>query len=51
MTELNQEHSDPHALIPPMSVNMEFVEALPDAKRIALLAILTHADLVDSPTF
>jgi hypothetical protein len=47
----NDECSDPHTLIPPKPVDIEFVEALPDAKRIALLAILTHADFADSPNF
>jgi hypothetical protein len=47
----NDERSDPHALIPPEPVDMEFVQSLPDAKRIVLLAILTHSDFVDSPNF
>jgi hypothetical protein len=52
MTEpANDERSDSHALIPPKPVNMEFVQALPEAKRTALLAILTHTDFVDSPNF
>jgi hypothetical protein len=45
----NGERSDLHALIPPNPVDMEFVLALPNAKRIALLDILTHTDSVDFP--
>jgi hypothetical protein len=52
MTELaNNERSDPHALIPRKPVDIKFVQALPDAKRIALLVILTRTDFVDSPNF
>jgi hypothetical protein len=52
MTEpANDERSDAHALVPSKPIDMEFVQALPDAKRIALLAILTHPDFVDSPNF
>jgi hypothetical protein len=50
MTEpANDERSDPRALIPLKPVDMQSVQALPDAKRIALLDILTHTDFVDSP--
>jgi hypothetical protein len=52
MTEpANDQPSDPHDLIPPKPIDMEFVQALPDAMLIALLAILTHTDFVDSPNF
>jgi hypothetical protein len=47
----NEQRSDPHALIPPKPVDMEFVQALPDAKHTALLAIVTHPDFGDSPNF
>jgi hypothetical protein len=52
MTEpANDERSDPHALNPPKLVDMEFVQALPDAKRIALLTVLIRPDSVDSLNF
>jgi hypothetical protein len=48
MTEsANDEWSDPHTLIPPKPVDMEFVQALSDAT----LEILTPTDFVDSPNF
>jgi hypothetical protein len=52
MTEpVNDERRDLHTLIPPKPVNMQFIQVLPNAKRIGLLAIMTHPDFIDSTNF
>jgi hypothetical protein len=42
---------DPQALKPANPVNLDYVQALPESKRVALLAILTRSDFQDCPTF
>jgi transposase len=51
LSQPGDEHGGPQALAPAKTLNLDYVQALPYDKRIALLAILTHSDFRECLTF